>query len=217
MSSSPANKARLLSTSAPHASAWLSAAPSVGLNLHLHSPEFQTAVRWWLGLDTSVASVCPFCPGVALDSFSHHAVSCRHGGDTVIRHNKLRDIIADLCRKAHLSVRVEAGHGMCHDINHSCPADVLVAGWERAQPAALDITVTSPLTPVSLKDSSRIAGVAALSAETRKHAANDPKCCELAHGNWGKEAQHLFSRLATYLAIHLSCPKSRVLADIMAA
>ena len=179
MSSSPANKARLLSASAPHASAWLSAAPSVGLNLHLHSPEFQTAVRWWLGLDTSVASVCPFCPGVALDSLSHHAVSCRHGGDTVIRHNKLRDIIADLCRKAHLSVRVEAGHGMCRDNNHSRPADVLVEGWERGQPAALDITVTSPLTPVSLKDSSRIAGVAALSAETRKHAANDPKCREL--------------------------------------
>ena len=58
----------------------------------------------------------------------HHAVSCRHGGDTVIRHNKLRDIIADLCRKAHLSVSVEAGHGMCHDNNHSRPADVLVEG-----------------------------------------------------------------------------------------
>eukprot|EP00731_Ephydatia_muelleri_P007211 Em0003g1459a len=62
---------------------------------------------------------------VALDSLSHQAVSCRHGGDTVIRHNKLHDIIADLCHKAHLSVRVEAGH------------------------------------------------------ETRKHAANDPKCREL--------------------------------------
>ncbi|KAL5457666.1 hypothetical protein EMCRGX_G034950 [Ephydatia muelleri] len=205
MSSSPANKARLLSASAPHASAWLSVAPSVGLNLHLHSPEFQTAVRWWLGLDTSFASVCPFFPGVALNSLSHHAMSCRHGGDTVIRHNKLRDI-ADLCRKAHLSVRVEAGHSMYRDNNHSRLADVLVEGWERSQPAALDITVTSPLTPVSLKESSRFAGVAALSAETRKHAVNDPKCRELGwmcipmavetYGNWGKEVQHMFSQLA---------------------
>ena len=39
--------------------------------------------------------------------------------------------------------------------------------------------VTSPLTPVFLKESSRFAGVAALSAETRKHVANDPKCREL--------------------------------------
>ena len=145
-----------------------------------------------LGLDTSFASVCPFCPGVALDSLSHQAVSCRHGGDTVIRHNKLHDIIADLCHKAHLSVRVEAGHGMCCDNNHSRPADVLVEGWERGQPAALDITVTSH---------------SLLSAETRKHAANDPKCRELGwmcipmavetYGNWGREAQHMFSRLAT--------------------
>ena len=127
------------------------------------------------GSDTSFASVCPFCPGVALDSLCHYAVSCRHGGDIVISRNKLRDIIADLCRKAHLSVRVEAGHGMCRDNNHSCPADVLVEGWERGQPAALDITVTSPLTPFSLKESSRFVGVA-LSAETRKLAANDPKC-----------------------------------------
>ena len=52
--------------------------------------------------------------------------------------NKLREIIADLCRKAHLSVRVEAGHGMCRDNNlHSRPADVLVEGWERGHPAAL--------------------------------------------------------------------------------
>ena len=113
---------------------------------------------------------------------------------------------------------------MCRDNNHSRSADVLVEGWERGQPAALDITVTSPLTPVSLKESSRFAGVAALSAETRKHAANDPKCQESGwmciplavetYGNWGREVQHMFSRLATYLAIHLSCPKSRVLADI---
>ena len=69
---------------------------------------------------------------VALDSLSQHAVSCRHGGVTVIRHNQLRDIIADLCRKAHLSVSVEAGHCMCRDNNHSRLADVLVEGWEEA-------------------------------------------------------------------------------------
>ena len=78
-----------------------------------------------------------------------------------------------------VSVRVEAGHGMCRDNNHSRLADVLVEGWERGQPAALDITVTSPLTPVSLKELSRFAGVVALSAETRKRAANDRKCREL--------------------------------------
>ena len=46
-------------------------------------------------------------------------------------------------------------------------------------PAALDITVTSPLTPAILVESCSTAGVAAANAESRKHDANDPKCVEL--------------------------------------
>ena len=79
-SSSPANRAHLLSVAAPHASSWLSVVPSPGLGLHLESNEFQMAIRWWLGLDTSGRSVCPFCPDTALDPLGHHAVTCRHGG-----------------------------------------------------------------------------------------------------------------------------------------
>ena len=37
------------------------------------------------------------------------------------------------------------GSGFTPDHNHSHPADVLIEGWERGKPVALDITVTSPL------------------------------------------------------------------------
>ena len=67
--------------------------------------------KWWFGLDTSGGSLCPFCPGVALDMLGHHAASCKHGGDVVARHNVLRDIFAAFCRRAHLSVKVEVGYG----------------------------------------------------------------------------------------------------------
>ena len=87
--SSPANKACLLSSSASHASSWLSVVPSVGLGLHLDSSEFHKAVKWWLGMNSTARSSCPFCPDIALDPLGHHAVSCRHGGDVVIRHNRL--------------------------------------------------------------------------------------------------------------------------------
>ncbi|KAL5464080.1 hypothetical protein EMCRGX_G033040 [Ephydatia muelleri] len=60
-SSSPANRARLLSVAAPHASSWLSVVPSPGLGLHLESNEYQMAIWWWLGLDTSVRLMYPFC------------------------------------------------------------------------------------------------------------------------------------------------------------
>ena len=57
-------------------------------------------------------TVCPFCQDVALDPPGHHAVTCRHGGDVVIRHNHLRDVFVDFCQRAHLSVSVEKGHGL---------------------------------------------------------------------------------------------------------
>ncbi|KAL5503076.1 hypothetical protein EMCRGX_G009974 [Ephydatia muelleri] len=50
----------------------VSVIPSVGLGLHLESNKYQAALRWWLRLDTSV--------------------TCRHGGDVVIRHNLLRNL-----------------------------------------------------------------------------------------------------------------------------
>ncbi|KAL5477350.1 hypothetical protein EMCRGX_G024140 [Ephydatia muelleri] len=74
-----------------------------------------------------------------------------HGGDVVIRHNRLRDEVFNLCRHAHLS-----------------------------------------------------AGAAALAAEAPVET----------YGNWGKEVHDTFSRLASYLAIHQSSPKSAVVAEI---
>ena len=104
---------------------------------------------------------------------------CRHGGDVVSRHNNLRDIFADICRRAHLSVKVEVGYGLSREHFNSRPADVLVRSWDRGKPAAFDITVASPLTPATLNEASALAGAAAHVAENRKHAANDTKCQEL--------------------------------------
>ena len=52
----PADKASLLSVSAPHLSLWVSVVPSMCLGLHMESTEFQTAVRWWLGV--GVVGLC---------------------------------------------------------------------------------------------------------------------------------------------------------------
>ena len=57
--SSVPDKARLLSVSSPHASAWLSVVPSPGLNLHLELAEFQAAIQWWLGIGVAHCSMCP--------------------------------------------------------------------------------------------------------------------------------------------------------------
>ena len=202
-SSSPDNRACLLSVEASHASSWLWIVPSRGLGLHLESNEYQMAIRWWLGLDTSCRSMCPFCPDTAPDPLGHHAVTCRHGEDVVICHNHLRDEVLDLCRGAHLSVSVERGHGLTRDLAHTRPADILIAGWDRGKPVALDLTITSPLCSAILSESCHQAGAAALAAEAHKLHSNGPKCQKLGcscillametYGNWGKEAHDTFS------------------------
>eukprot|EP00731_Ephydatia_muelleri_P019698 Em0012g523a len=88
LASSPAQCARLLSVSSPHSSAWLH---TPQLNLHLEPPEFQVALKWWLGMDTSQNACCAFCPSHALDPLDNHALTCKSGGDLIvyIRHNAL--------------------------------------------------------------------------------------------------------------------------------
>ena len=137
MTSSPANKARLLSASAPHASSWISVVPSVGLGLHLDPAEFQAAVKWWLGMNSSVGPVCPFGPNITLDPLGHHTVSCRHGNDVVIRHNHLRNIFTEFSNPL-ISLTIEFRVGcanMVSAIMLTClyMLRLAVAFWESQQ------------------------------------------------------------------------------------
>ena len=172
--SSIADKAHLLSVSSPHAGSWLSVTPSEGLGLHLDPSQLQVAIKWWLGLDLSYGSCCPLCPEIALDPLGHHAVTCKRGGDVVSRHNKLRDVLAESCRRAHLGVQVEMGNNLTNH-NHTRPADLLVPNWVLGKPAAFDLSVTSPLNPTTLLEASVTTGVAAQTTELRKHSSNDTK------------------------------------------
>ena len=43
-------------------------------------------------MDTSQNARCSLCPSPALDPLGHHALTCKGGGDLIVRHNALRDI-----------------------------------------------------------------------------------------------------------------------------
>ena len=223
--SSVADKARLLSVSSPHASAWLSVVPSPGLGLSLDPNEHQMAIKWWLGLNTSPGSPpCALCPEHPLDPLGHHAVTCKRGGDAISRHNKLRDVVLQTCHRACISAKAEAGSGLGHELRNTRPADILASNWLCGKPAAFDLTVVSPLNPTFISEAVRTAGSAAVAAELRKHSANDAKCSELgwtciplvaeSYGAWGSEAVQAFSRLASYLATRTNSPKSKVVCSL---
>ena len=95
------------------------------------------------------------------------------------RSTRLRDVVAESCRLAHLSVKVEAGNNLTPDHSHTRPADVLVQNWSRGRPAAFDICVTSPLNTLTFSEAGVCAGAAAQAGEVRKHSADDDKCGDL--------------------------------------
>ena len=98
--------------------------------LHLEPSQFQVAVKWWLGLDTSGDAQCALCPEKSLDPLGHHATTCKRGGDVVYHHNRLRDIVAESCRRAHLSVHLEVGHNLTPDhSNTQQTSSSLTGAW----------------------------------------------------------------------------------------
>ena len=69
--SSIPNRAHLMPASSNLAASWLSVIPSPGLNLHLDTAEFQTALKWWLGIDMFGGSRCSSCSTQSLDPLGH--------------------------------------------------------------------------------------------------------------------------------------------------
>ena len=105
-----------------------------------------------------------------------------------------------------------------HEERQTRPADIFVPNWELGQPAAVGLSITSPLCHANIQVACVMTGSAALRAGKRKHNTNDEKCRELgwvsiplvveSYGCWGTEAQRFFSRLSGQPASRLNQPKS---------
>ena len=66
------DKARLEAVAAPHAGAWLHAAPNGAFDLNLTGAEVQYGVGRRLGVELCEEGPCPFCLGL-MDRFGAHA------------------------------------------------------------------------------------------------------------------------------------------------
>ena len=125
----------------------------------------------------------------------------------VSRHNRIRDILVETCRRAHIGVKVEVGNNLTRDHSKTRPADILLPNWFLGRTAALDVSITSPLNPVTLLEAGVSATAAAQATEARKHKANDPKCSEL---GWVcvpmVVESHYHHRLSSLQTCHLHMP-----------
>ena len=148
--SQPLDQARLNLYSAPGASRWLEAAPSQTLDNHLTNKETSISMSLLLGVDVyDELSICRFC-GRVLDCKGIHALSCMAGGDVVLRHNAVRDILYWFCTRGRLAPQLEKV-GLLEDdailVNLRRPADVLAnvrahsSDQRRLDRTAIDVKV----------------------------------------------------------------------------
>ena len=135
LASSLAQRARLLSVSSPHASAWLSVMPHPSSTYTWSRPNSRCmALKWWLGMDTSQNARCSLCPSHALDPLGHHALTCKRGGDLIVRYNALRDTFWESYKLACVGGQLEAG-SLDEEGRQTRPANIQVQNWEFGKPA----------------------------------------------------------------------------------
>ena len=95
-----------------------------------------------------------------------HAVACHGRGNMISRHDCLRDKMFSACSAANLSPVCEQKN-MITETN-SRLGDVYLTCWSAGQPAALDITITSPLLPSIISNAVKKSRFALRAAEDRK-------------------------------------------------
>ena len=94
-------------------------------------------------------------------------MSCHGRGDMISRHDRIRDRIISACSGALLSP-ICAQKSLLPD-NNSRRGDIFLPVWNAGQPAALAVTVTSPLQSSLIMNASEKSGFALSAAEDRKY------------------------------------------------
>lgn len=211
-------RALLLSSSLPHAGDWLTVLPSNNLGLHLLDSEFRLCLRYWLGVPlASDFFPCPICSRPA-DPSGDHALACGGNGDRSVRHNALRDVIFSVAQSAALSPRREVPSLLPDSISR--PADVYLPVWSHGRPAAVDVTVISPLQCQVLPQAASIQGHALTVANARKRRVHFDNCRSVgvdflplaveSLGGWSEDALSFLLSLSRNLASRHGLPPSEV-------
>ena len=204
--SSIREKARLKTLSLPQSGAWLSAAPIPTLDLHLSSNELRVALKFRLGVKLyENETKCSFCKSGTLDVMGDHAVSCHGRGDMISRHDRIQVKIISAYSGALLSPICEQ-KSLLPD-NNSRPGDIFLPVWNAGQPAALDVTVTSPLQSSFIIRALEKSGFALSAAVDRKYKQYAQKCSEVGNlfiplafvtfGGFSETVRKTLKRIAT--------------------
>ena len=148
----PFDRARMSAYSAPMVGRWLAAAPSRTFDMHMSGAEVSITSCMHLGVDVlKGGQPCRFCSAV-LDAKGVHAASCMSGGDVLLRHNRVRNIIYRYGGRGQLNAELEKAGILDEDgvfVDLCRPADIMIDGMESSRRGserlALDVKIINAL------------------------------------------------------------------------
>ena len=129
-------------------SSWLTVLPIKRLGFNLSKSDFWNAVRLRYGLPLKrLPSHC----GYSKPYNVQHTISCKKGGFATLRHNELRDNIAEMLEEVTSDVKIEpalqslSGEEIKGNQSDEARSDISARGfWIRGQRAFFDIRVFDP-------------------------------------------------------------------------
>ena len=161
---------RLRRLAKPRAGAFVTAVPSEddGPQAVMRPRVFRVAIAYRLGAPLLPTEIpCPTCMQI-FDILGDHASCCVKGGGLVSRHNKIRNLVDKFATAAMLDPVMEK-RGLLGDVSGRRPGDVTLRQWSGNKGLAIDVAVTCPFTPTSV----RLSEPCETYASSRKHAKYD--------------------------------------------
>jgi hypothetical protein len=110
-----------------------------------------------------------------MDPYDDHAMTCRHGLQTIRRHDRMPYVQNIIANEASLKSRLEKTGLIAGRKDR--PVDVLLPMFYIGQDAHLDFVITHPLQPTFINRAIGKSLVAAEATVAKKHSNDDEKCC----------------------------------------
>ena len=205
-------KSRLLATSSPGASAWLTPLPLPTLGLKLNNEQLRIAIALRLGATICAPHRCK-C-GSMVDGLGAHGLSCKLNTGRLARHTEANDIIRRALVSAGLPAVLEP-HGLCRD-DGKRPDGMSLTPWTNGRPLVWDFTCVDTLASSNLPLSRQRGGKLASFAEEKKRRKYATLSREVTFipvaietlGAWGEDADHLIRAIGRRISEATSEPRA---------
>ena len=220
----PQDKARIKSLSGQGATTWLNASK---MAVRFTPLQFHLMKALYLGAPIRPNNKCCIKCGAFLKAHGYHTLSCSIGNQQIMRHHRLRDVLADLFRSAGFKVDIEqkfnrrqiqSDHHYDPEV-HGIPGDLKVYNWWPGAPepdAYLDVVVGNIFAASYLPQTSQKCLYLAKLKEKMKHQKynNHPNVIPLAievMGAIGPEFRRVLATLSDAIALRSNAPYSVVM------